>query len=492
MCILIVRRTTLANVLRTGGLNASNSAKLSAEAVDTLLVYVVAYGTTWSNVFLLNRPNAWPFQIIWCSSLDDLQFSALFAAKWYIGVSTHNRFFGFNSDVLLVSSMKLVRGISALFVVLVLISAGYLWLTYFSGGSYHRTSWNLASPQEVQASLEADLAAHPKIPGALLYIDAPNLSSSGSYAAGFADPAENVLLTPEHVVRIASITKAYVAATALALFEQDRLDLDARLSRALAPSFVSKLEDDGYDTSGISLAHLLAHTSGIPDYATHPIYTLTNVSSDILGKTLIWTPESQVALAMDWSAPKADPGDQFIYSDTGYVLLGNAIERALGKPLHVVVRDTLDFDDLELNATYWEKLEVKPEDLTRAHQFHGRADLYGVDASIDLFGGGGLVASVSDTGRAIRAINTGAVFANSDTRFRMRENTLPSVTTYGLGWHKRTLMNQECWGHSGAWGLIALHCEDVDVTLVLSYHQANVTGLEHRAEQILTALLQDK
>ena len=50
----------------------------------------------------------------------------------------------------------------------------------------------------------------------------------------------------------------------------------------------------------------------------------------------------------------------FHYSDTGYVLLGEILERVTGEPLPAAVRSLLHFDRIGLTDTYWEKLEPTP------------------------------------------------------------------------------------------------------------------------------------
>ena len=98
------------------------------------------------------------------------------------------------------------------------------------------------------------------------------------------------------------------------------------------------------------------HTSGIYDYGQDPAYQAA-VNADPAKR---WTRLEQVRFAMDHGAPVGEPGTVYAYSDTGYSLLGEIIERATGAPLADAYRTLLDFEGLHLDATYLESLEPAP------------------------------------------------------------------------------------------------------------------------------------
>jgi CubicO group peptidase (beta-lactamase class C family) len=87
----------------------------------------------------------------------------------------------------------------------------------------------------------------------------------------------------------------------------------------------------------------------------------------------------------------------YAYSDTGYLLLGEIIERAAGAPLAEAYRTLLDFEGLHLDATYLESLEPAPPGIAaRAHQYVGEFDGFDLDPSFDGYGPAGLVSTVDD------------------------------------------------------------------------------------------------
>ena len=96
----------------------------------------------------------------------------------------------------------------------------------------------------------------------------------------------------------------------------------------------------GYRPDAITVRQVLVHTSGIYDVGQDPAYQAA-VNADPAKR---WTRLEQVRFAMDHGAPVGEPGTVYAYSDTGYSLLGEIIERATGTPLADAYRTLLDFE----------------------------------------------------------------------------------------------------------------------------------------------------
>jgi CubicO group peptidase (beta-lactamase class C family) len=153
-------------------------------------------------------------------------------------------------------------------------------------------------------------------------------------AYGSAEPENDVRMTTAHVFQLASITKQFTAAAVLKLVRDARVDLDAPIRRYLPPA----------PTQGraITVRQLLSHTAGIPDYAESPRIGQL--------KRLDLPPDSFVALVAK-TPFYFEPGDQMRYSNTGYALLGQLIERVSGQPY----------------ATYVEQQVLRPAGALHAH-----------------------------------------------------------------------------------------------------------------------------
>lgn len=134
-------------------------------------------------------------------------------------------------------------------------------------------------------------------------------------AFGLANRELNVALKPESILRLGSITKQFTAASILQLAEQGKLSVDDPVSKyyTAAPAAWSK----------ITIKHLLNHRSGIPSYTGLPGFF---DKESVIART----PDQVIALTRDMPL-EFEPGAQFAYNNTGYVMLGYIIEKVSGQ-----------------------------------------------------------------------------------------------------------------------------------------------------------------
>ncbi len=256
-------------------------------------------------------------------------------------------------------------------------------------------------------------------------------------------------------VRVASNTKTFVAATVLRLWEQGRIDLDAAIGPLLSPKLDELMRSGGYDTARITLRQLLSHSAGIYDHAQDERYLPLVLSQP--GRR--WSREDQVSLAVKWGKPLDPPGTAFHYSDTGYILVGDIIERITGQSLGKAVRTQLRLDRLKLRSTWWEILEDKPRRApARARQFIGNTEVTGLDASVDLHGGGGLVMSAKDLATLMAALFEGGLFESPETLQEMLwQGPHKGADGYRLGVFVKHADGRDYYWHSGYWGTVAYY-----------------------------------
>ena len=150
-------------------------------------------------------------------------------------------------------------------------------------------------------------------PGAVLAVgyqgELVGLKAVGKFDYSQESPA----VATDTIYDLASVSKAVATTTAVALlYQQGKLQLEAPLVRYL-PEFGGIA---GHDQ--ITVRHLLTHTSGLPAYER-----LFRKAGD-----------KQALLERIYAMPlAARPGNKFIYSDFGMILLGEIIERVAGQPL---------------------------------------------------------------------------------------------------------------------------------------------------------------
>ena len=213
---------------------------------------------------------------------------------------------------------------------------------------------------QLETAVKQFAGQHPTYPGVALAVTSPRLSWVG--AAGSTALSSRKPLDPSATFRIASVTKTFTAASILRLVEDGRVGLDDPIAEHLKASTVALLREGGYAVDAMMVRHLLTHTSGLYDYAEDEAFqefVFTHGRHH-------WTRAEQVSFAMTHGKPYAPPGQEFHYSDTGYILLGEMLEQITGRGLAAAYRSLLEFNRLKLDETYLETLEPKPRRQSRA------------------------------------------------------------------------------------------------------------------------------
>lgn len=314
----------------------------------------------------------------------------------------------------------------------------------------------------LQNRVDSVHAQYPDIP-ALSVVIIHNGETLDSGTMGLVDIDESLQFSVDTPVRIASVTKTYVAATVLVLLDQASIPLDTPVTGLLPAEFKQPLITAGYDLDSIRVDHLLTHTAGMPEHTEHWSFKLRA----FLFRSHAWTALEQVELMAGMGEPLSAPGDSFRYSDTGYVLLGKIVEGLSGKPLHVAMRETLSLNKLGLANTWWELLEAQPGLAgPRAHQYHEGWDTYGINATVDLFGGGGLLASTRDMALFYDALFSGEVLPSPKLVERMlADSPLIEEQAYKRGVAVREMSGYSYYLHSGYLGTAVYHFPALDMTI---------------------------
>ena len=196
--------------------------------------------------------------------------------------------------------------------------------------------------------------------GISLSVVSDELEIDFTSSAGYDSVEKTNELNALQPFRIASLTKVFVATAILRLYEKGQLSLEDPISKFISKKHVEILREGGYDPDVITVRHCLNHSSGLYDYAEGgPEY----IEEAVKDPNKRWTRTEQIAFAMKHGKPHAPPGEEEHYSDTGYVLLGEIIEKLTGSGLAEGLRRLLKFDELHMPATYLETLEKRPDGL---------------------------------------------------------------------------------------------------------------------------------
>jgi D-alanyl-D-alanine carboxypeptidase len=352
----------------------------------------------------------------------------------------------------------------------------------------------------LQTLLDDAVLYNEQLPGIALHVDAPRLGLVWEGAAGVADPASGAPMTPQHPVLIASNTKTFISASILRLWEDGRLGLDDPIADHLSGEYIGLLLSGGYSPEKITVRHLLTHTSGIFDYADAEIYS-EKIMADPMHR---WTRTEQLRSAMEWGDPYGAPGEVYRYCDTGYILLGEILERTTGQPMPYAVRELVNYERLGLGSTWFETLEPRPDGVPDlAHQFWGKVDTADVDPSLDLYGGGGLASTVGDLARFMRAVFTGGVYTNTDTAQTMLTTVSAPDSgpdaygskqvpgTYRMGVSVVDVEGLITYRHTGFWGTVATYVPELDMTIAGTVNQNRSKGVLADIERRTLAIVRD-
>jgi len=185
--------------------------------------------------------------------------------------------------------------------------------------------------ERLQARVDAFHAAG-EFPGVSVGIRLPDGASFG-LVAGVSDRATGRELQPDDRMLVGSTGKTFVAAVALQLVSEGKLDLDALVSHYLG-------QEPWYDRlpngEAVTVRMLMMHTSGIIRYEFNEVFL-----SDLLADPdRVWKPQELVAYLFDTEAPFA-AGEGWTYSDTNYILLGMIVEGLTGRTLYEEIEDRL-------------------------------------------------------------------------------------------------------------------------------------------------------
>ena len=239
---------------------------------------------------------------------------------------------------------------------------------------------------------------------------------------GYANYEEKIKNTPDTLFAIGSITKQFTAMAIMQLYEKGLLDLDDAISKYI-PGVV--------EGDNITIKHLLTHTSGLINY-TDLLLEMEEVPEDT---------SIDFVLGLFKDEPLIfEPGTQWVYNNSGYVLLGCVVEKVSELSFDEYLKENI-FKPLEMNdtGTYYDKME---EDY--AVGYVGITELTPVEADEILlkiaYGAGNILSTVNDMYKWDRALQTEKLVKKEtldmifDIQEKMPESEVYTFDGYGFGW----------------------------------------------------------
>ena len=252
-------------------------------------------------------------------------------------------------------------------------------------------------------------------------------------AYGMADLERHVAATPQTDYRLASVSKQFTAMAVIQLARLGKVRYDQSV-REILPELPAAAQ-------GVTVRHLLNHTSGLPDYEDLIPDSQTNQVSD----------RDVLALLSRKDTLYFPAGSAYRYSNSGYVLLGLIVERLSGLSFADFLKVHF-FGPLGMvsSVAHVEGVDTVPR----------RA--YGYSPKV---GGGGFLAT--DQSVTSATLGDGGIYTNVDDLvswdrglYVLPAATLTLVTTppvlsgggasqYGFGWFVDAYRNEKRWRHTG-------------------------------------------
>lgn len=239
-------------------------------------------------------------------------------------------------------------------------------------------------------------------------------------AFGLANREWNVPNTVDTRYRIASITKTFTATLVMKLVEEGKVKLDARITEYL-PDYRKDTGDK------VTIHHLLAHESGIPDYVNQPGFFLNKIGNKYERSHLV-----KEFMSGDL---RFEPGSKAYYNNTGYFLLGMIIEKVTGKKFEEVLDEKILRPAGMSRSGYLTPgkiLDKMAYGYTRTITGHKTAAYMDIS---NLFSGGGMYATVDDLYLWDQALYTTKVLSEESKQRAFKAYLQdPMEKRAGYGW----------------------------------------------------------
>lgn len=246
--------------------------------------------------------------------------------------------------------------------------------------------------------------------------------------SGVAELGTTRPVPPRSRFRIGSITKTFLATVVLQLVDEGRLGLDDPVE-----AWLPVVVPNGHE---ITVRHLLNHTSGLYDVRL----TLPRPSSpeflDIRWRS--WTADELVERALAHPPTSEEPGTVYSYTNTGYLLLGQIVEKVTGRTYATEIKHRI-LKPLRMRHT---SLPGTSPWIRGPHP-HGYLPIdrggeqpepvdY-TEMNPSLFGAGGeMISTAKDLNRFVAALLSGRLLPDH-LLDEMKTQGIPGGKKYGLG-----------------------------------------------------------
>jgi len=274
-------------------------------------------------------------------------------------------------------------------------------------------------------------------------------------ALGLREVAARAPADAETMFRVGSVTKVFTAAMIYQLVDEKRLSLDTPLAR-----FFPRVAG----AARITIADLLGHTSGLPDY-----------SAGLDRRTPLT--RAELARRIESLPAAFEPGTRWQYSNTNYALLGFIVE-AVTRSTYGEQLDRRIVRRAGLRRTRYGGAVNPAANEARAYFYDDGGWRPQPDESLELAAGAGAVVSTTaDLTRFIAALFAGRLVSAASLAEMQRGTPDPSGYPHGKGFSPFTVPNagRSGFSHNGSVGAFTavlgyVPCDSLAVALTINGH----------------------
>ena len=252
-------------------------------------------------------------------------------------------------------------------------------------------------------------------------------------AFGLSNLELNMRMQTESVFEIGSMTKQFTAVAILMLVEQDSIRLDDQITKYI-PDFPT-------NNQTITIHHLLNHTSGIKSYTN--LKKLYSIDRNDL------TPEELIHFFQD-EPMDFNPGEQYKYNNSGYVLLGYIIEKVSGMSYEEFLSKNI-FQKIGMEKTFYANhRKIIPN---RASGYH-KKDSFENSRFISYtlpYAAGALMSTTGDLNIWQQAISSNTLLKDKTMQKAFTNYSLANgeKSNYGYGWKIKSIGDETSYEHGG-------------------------------------------
>lgn len=297
-------------------------------------------------------------------------------------------------------------------------------------------------------------------------------------SAGLASIELGVNLGVTSTFRIASVSKQFTCA-AIQLLARDGLLAASDSIRKHLPELPAALDS-------ITLDHLMRNTSGLRD-----MLELLRLGGADLG-TPVTEAELDAAIARQATLNFA-PGSRFLYSNSGFRLLGQVVERVSGRPLASFLEEHVFYPLGMTRTVHTPDLAAPVPGLATGYLPDGVGGFRRAPHGFPLGGEGGLVSGVEDLALWARSLSVGGLGHGLEASLEVRAPfTNGSMNSYALGLEVTPFRGLSMVSHGGLWPgykTAFLRVPENRLTVIVIANNAALDP-HHMALQVIEAALE--